>query len=437
MNDQGYHVSNMNESNMDGKLSFLKPKDPNWQALTEESYLLLNDDVKPLQGPGVGPHCPLSEDAKKKLALNKQYLNDTLLKSLQLPNLVFFAGSGTSLAEVKGPSMWDLWCKSIFINPQAKIGEKDFMKQTPEAISVLATVKYTETKNPNIEHLLSQCDAFLLFNEDKIVENFLHFVKKIILDECSSFIEGPDSDISVYRNLLQKLARRRVRDPRLKVFTTNYDMCFETAASELGMMVVDGFSYTRKRRFDGRFFNYDVVRRDNENHEFVEGVMQLYKLHGSVSWERVGSDIIECAQPTPQNAALIYPAKGKYQQAFIQPHLELLSRFLESLRQPNSCLIMSGFGFNDDHLSEPIYSAIKSNPSLKLIVADYKATSHIENDASSDSSPYWKKLSNLANQGYDIHFINGLFNDFVTSIPHLRALTPAEQLAKAVRQAGN
>lgn len=62
---------------------------------------------------------------------------------------------------------------------------------------------------------------------------------------------------------------------------------------------------------------------------------------------------------------MIFPAKGKYQQSYIQPHLELIAKFLQGLRDPNICLITSGFGFNDDHLSEPIYAALQSNPAFK------------------------------------------------------------------------
>jgi hypothetical protein len=414
-------------ANLDGQLIYLKPRCQDWDPLTEESLLLL----KGSEGK------QLSEEEKKQLTLAKQQVNDVLLRALQLPNLSFFAGSGTSLAEVKGPSMFDLWRKSMWLEPDCEEESENFKALKMEAQSVMDNVRYSENEKPNIEHFLSQCDAYLLFNtEDESVKTFVNSVKKTILYECSSFIEHQNSDISAYESLLQKMARRRVRDPRLKVFTTNYDMCFETAASNLGMMIVDGFSYTRKRRFDGRFFNYDVVKRENDNHEFVEGVIHFYKLHGSVSWERCDGEIIESKSPKPENAVLIYPAKGKYQQAFIQPHLELLSRFLESLRQPNTCLIMAGFGFNDDHLSEPVISAIKSNPSLKLIVADYRAYSHIANP-SSDTSPYWEKLAKLAEQGYDIHFINGSFTEFVSLIPHLRALTPADQLAKAIKLAGN
>ena len=415
---------------LDGRFAYLKPKSKTWQPLSKESLLLLNN-------PSEEKDRELDADESRRLTQTIHHLNDILLKSLQLPNLSFFAGSGTSLAEVNGPSMWDLWRESMWTAPNSKKHEPDFEKIDPKAKAVMDTVRYSEVINPNIEHFLSQCDAYLLFNEeDKTVQDFLIKIKEIILEKCSSFIDTPSSDISAYENLLQKLARRRVRDPRLKVFTTNYDMCFETAASNLGMMVVDGFSYTRKRKFDGSYFNYDVVRRESDNHEFIEGVIHLYKLHGSVSWERNNEGIIESSSPSPDKAVLIYPAKGKYQQAFIQPHLELLSRFLESLRKPNTCLIMAGFGFNDNHLSEPIISAIKSNPSLKLIIADFKAASHINNPTTA-TSPYWATLAQLALQGYDIHFINGSFSDFVSIIPHLRALTPAEQLVKAVRQAGN
>ncbi|HGB7582966.1 TPA: SIR2 family protein, partial [Salmonella enterica subsp. enterica serovar Java] len=309
-------------------------------------------------------------------------------------------------------------------------------KLKPIALSVCEKVKYQDIEYPNIEHFLSNCEAFLAFHHDGEVLAFLNEVKTIILNKCRDFLENGSSDLSSYVSLLQKMGRRRVRDPRLKVFTTNYDLTFETAASELGMMVVDGLSYTGVRRFDGKYFNYDVVHRDENEHEFIDGVFNLFKLHGSVSWIRKNGQIYENQKPTATNACLIYPAKGKYQQAFIQPHLELLSRLLDFLRKKNSCLIISGFGFNDDHLSEPIYSAIKSNPSMRLIVVDFKCATHINNKGENGSSKYWGLLKELSLSGYDIHFLNASFKDFVNLIPNLRALTPAEQLAKAIKQVG-
>ncbi|MDX7790742.1 SIR2 family protein [Aeromonas caviae] len=371
----------------------------------------------------------LDSDDDEKLAINNNNVSSFLQRSLQLPNVALFAGSGTSLGDPKGPSMWDLWSSCMFKNGEYDPSQPCEAQMTEKSVEVCRQVNYTQLDAPNIEHFLSYCDAYLMVHwDDNIVDSFVTDVKATVLKCCSEFLNRKDSDISAYTTLLLKLAKRRVRDSRLKVFTTNYDMCFETAASNLGMITVDGFSYTRKRRFDGQFFNYDIVRRDGDVPSFIAGVIQLYKLHGSVSWERNDTSIFESSNVDPKKACLIYPAKGKYQQAFIQPHLELLSRFLEYLRQPNNCLIMSGFGFNDDHLSEPILSAVKSNPSLKLIVTDYSACSNI-----SPARKYWNELSIAAENGFDITFINASFKDLGRLIPNLAALSPAEQLANSIR----
>lgn len=423
-------------TNSDGYVSYLKPYSSEWKGLDSKSYIFWRDlkaniALKEKGDPAL-PQIPLSESEKKEIRDNQSYLNDILLKSLQFPNLSFFAGSGTSLGDVGGPSMWDLWKHAMWVDPEDLVDGK--MK--PEATTVCDKVKYNEIEFPNIEHFLSNCEAYLNFHEDEQVLSFLYEVKNLILNQCSQFLLNEKSDLSAYVNLLQKMGRRRVRDPRLKVFTTNYDLTFETAASELGMMVVDGLSYTGLRKFDGKYFNYDVVKREENEHDFVEGVFQLFKLHGSVSWIRKENNVYEDRDPNATNACLIYPAKGKYQQAFIQPHLELLSRFLESLRKNNNCLVISGFGFNDDHLSEPIYSAIKSNPSMRLIIIDFKCASHLNDGTNIGSSKYWKMFEELSLAGYDIHFINSTFQDFVKLMPNLKALTPAEQLAKAIKKVG-
>lgn len=368
----------------------------------------------------------MSDELRNRLEHNQQIASEFLSKSLQLPNLALLAGSGTSLGEPKGPSMSDLWAKCMFVqgfdNPVASFAEQ----LHENARDVCNKVNYTDLDAPNIEHFLSTCDAYLtVYSNDKMVKEFLIDCKKRILKACSGFLSA-NTDISAYTEILRKLARRRTRDPRLKVFTTNYDMCFETACSDLGMMVVDGFSYTRVRRFNGQYFNFDVVNRATEELSFIQGVIQLYKLHGSVSWEYKDRDVYEVQEPAPESACLIYPAKGKYQQAFIQPHLELLSRYLEFLRQPNACLVVSGFGFNDDHLSEPILSAIRSNPSLKLIVADYAAYDKVN----SVSNHYWNDFLTC---GADVTFINASFKQLARLIPNLAALSPAEQLSKNVR----
>ena len=369
----------------------------------------------------INSNLEINDIARKQIDDNKLALSCFLQKALQLPNLAMFAGSGTSLGKPGGPRMLDLWNESMEVNG----------KLTDLATEICTKLKY-DSEDKNIEHFLSRCDAYQYVFNDAQVSEFVSQVKRNVLRQCSDFLNDPKSDIKSYNDLLRKMARRRVRDPRLKIFTTNYDMCFENASSNLGMMVVDGFSYTRKRRFDGKYFNYDVIERGKDESNYIQGVIQLYKLHGSVSWERELTDVYEVESPSPDKACLIYPAKGKYQQAFVQPHLELLSRFLDFLRQQNSCLLVSGFGFNDDHLSEPILAAVEANPSFKLIIADYSAAMQIN-----DGSNYWTKLSNLASKGSDVTFINTSFDDMVELIPNLVALSPAEKLAESLSSFAN
>lgn len=395
-----------------GILKFLAPSQTDWQEIRPNTARISDPDKTEIESKG--------KEAKRAL-------DEMLLYSLQMPNLVVLAGSGTSLGDVSGPSMVDLWNYAI---------NDGLDGPTKEALKIMKRIKFDdENEGKNIEALLSQCEAYLQLKEAKNVRKFVEHCKRVTLSKCSEFLK--DEKLEGHRTFLHRLSRRRVRDPRLKVFTTNYDLCFERAASLQSLIIIDGFSYARPRLFDPRFFGFDIVRRllaTKENGDYLEGVFHLLKLHGSVNWARSSDGRIEEKNdPEPSEACLIYPARGKYQLSYIQPHLELISQYLTSLREPNTCLIVAGFGFNDDHLSEPILAAVKTNPRLRLIVADFKAEDSIERP-SGETSSYWKVFKTLANNGGDIWFINASFKDFASLIPDLRSLTSAQQLEKVIKR---
>lgn len=353
-----------------------------------------------------------NEKAKK----NKDELKNTLLASLQMQHLVVLAGSGCSRA-AGGPSMLDLWNHAV--------GEKP----TDSAKEITDKVHHDLT-DKNIEAFLSRIEAFLHVSDNKEVAAFLNACKKMILDKCSGFLQT--EGLGSHKTFLHRLSRRRVRDHRLKVFTTNYDLCFERAASELGGVVLDGFSFTAPRRYDPRFFSYDIIRRPRSGDDlgnYLEGVFLLYKLHGSVNWARTeGGAIFEKAEPEPEEACLIYPARGKYQRSFTQPHLESMAQYLSAVREPNTCVLAVGFGFNDDHLAEPLLAAARSNPHLRLIIVDPGARANAEN-----GNGCWKQFFELGGRGEDIWFITAGFEEFAQMIPDLKSLTPADTLMKAIK----
>jgi hypothetical protein len=360
-----------------------------------------------------------SKESGDDVKANQAYLNNLLLSSLQMQHLVVLAGSGCSLS-AGGPSMSNLW---DLILSSGNVKENQ---------AVFETIKY-DISNKNIESLLSRIEEYLRIEDDGKVRDFFNQSKQVILNKCSSFSAG--SPLYSHKTFISRLSRRRIRDQRLKIFTTNYDLCFESAAGDLGGVALDGFSFSSKRKYDPKFFTYDIVRRPRSGDDignYLEGVFLLYKLHGSVNWARSSdqSQIYEKAEVAPEEACLIYPARGKYQQSFTQPYLESIAQYLSVMRELNTCVVVVGFGFNDDHLSEPLVSAIQSNPNLRVIIVDPFAETK-----ASTGNQYWDRLFEFSRQGEDVWFISANFDEFAKRIPDLKSLSPADNLMKAVQGA--
>lgn len=115
-----------------------------------------------------------TEEGQKEqdVKLNNDALREMLLSALQMPNLVVLSGSGTSLGNVGGPSMWNLW--DYAINENA--GES--RTQTTEAQSIIKKISFdAQQEKENIEALLSRCEAWLQINQDD--EEAKEFLKKI------------------------------------------------------------------------------------------------------------------------------------------------------------------------------------------------------------------------------------------------------------------
>jgi SIR2-like domain len=114
---------------------------------------------------------------------------------------------------------------------------------------------------------------------------FLELAEDVIRKEVDFL--SIDTDLSVHDAFLRRIARRSSRRARVKLFTTNYDRCFEQAAQSSGFVVVDGFAFGSEAVFDSAEFNYDVARRSagEEKSEFIENLFHLYKLRGSIDWE--------------------------------------------------------------------------------------------------------------------------------------------------------
>lgn len=203
-----------------------------------------------------------SEGVKELEPLQK-FINQIL----DAENLVVLSGSGSSLTfnevgkEYIAPSMGDLWnaCKGI---------DKKSFKEIKKAVKyeeVAGTWPDGELKE-DIELLLSLCDAYLPLKNlsnarSKKIQTFLKDAKIKILEETSFVHKVAGDRWASHNSFVRTLGKRSPKQKRLKLFTTNYDLAFETAASNMGFIVIDGFEFSKPQRFNPAWYNYDIVNR--------------------------------------------------------------------------------------------------------------------------------------------------------------------------------
>lgn len=343
----------------------------------------------------------------------RKSLTQRLSQRVVSQNIVCLIGSGVSLG-VGGPSMGDFW---------------KFAEAHPSFDHALAKSGHPKTEE-DIEAFLSRCRMAEQFHgTDEKLTLFIADVQKSITAACRKFLT-PITALPVHCSFLQRLALRSSDSSRTMVFTTNYDLCIEQAAGQAGLPVIDGFSHTDPQRFDGRNYDLDYVRRVPNQREpsFVEGAFQLCKLHGSVNWADREGEIIRDSQT--EQGVMIFPRDSKYQLSYQHPFLEMMARFQFALRQPNTTLFALGFGFNDDHLSEPILAALRSNLGFNLVVA----TRSLEK--SCESNDHLRRLSALAGESgiESVALIDGTFDQFVPLVPAVGAQSDEQRFANIARR---
>ena len=193
---------------------------------------------------------------------------------------------------------------------------------------------------------------------------------------------------------------------------------------------MDGFTLSQPSTFDPMHFSYDIVRRSSEQDapDYIENLFQLYKIHGSIDWEfdentRKINKTLKTDSPL-----LIYPRSTKCELAFDQPYLEMMSSFQTAIRQRDTGLLIVGFGFNDNHIAEPILAAIETNLALKVVVISPNV------EQQSRENRHLKKIAGLIDQGdARLSMIGATFEEIVPVMPDVTAMTDLERHVERVR----
>lgn len=195
--------------------------------------------------------------------------------------------------------------------------------------------------------------------------------------------------MSALQGFLLSFASRAASRERLHVFTTNYDRLIEKGCDLAGLRIVDRFvgllePTFRTSRVDVDFhYNPPGIRGEPR---FMEGVLRMTKLHGSLDWQLTqrprqlvrrgipfGASTDSPLVPAePLETVMIYPNAAKDVETTEYPYAELFRDMAAATCRPNSVLVTYGYGFGDDHINRVLLDML-TIPSTHLVIIVYES----------------------------------------------------------------
>lgn len=347
------------------------------------------------------------------------YVNLLQNQYSEIENIVILSGAGSSVdigKNNKGLIMSGLW--------------DDFEKEDSKSLAKLITETGHNKSEKDLESLLSKSGIHNIVNKDSLKDE-IEKVKAFIIKKCT--IELPSD--SPHEKFLNKVTLRPQKYPRVKLFTLNYDTLFEQAASEEKFTVIDGFTFSNPREFNGKYFDYDIIEtrhnRQDKKDSTISKLFYLFKMHGSLDWIKKGNQIIQSnnAPTKSEHRVMIFPQDSKYEHSYEQPYFEMMARFQQSLRNENTLLISIGFSFIDKHISSVILESLKQNPSLNLLSFNYPSVIPNGNE-------YQNELNTIAENYSHVTLVAEKFEDLAKEYPTNKAHKRndiIEEIAKALK----
>ena len=175
-----------------------------------------------------------------------------------------------------------------------------------------------------------------------------------LVEQLKAWVTQRDYDKANYFSRI--FAFKKEYNFPLRVFSLNYDLCLEKNTDDA--ILEKGFDDSR--RWEWRRFE------DNEN---TPADIYLYKMHGSIDWERVDGDLTYSDEVAKiENPDLIFGTNYKLQ--YVDPYLFYAYEFRRYTLE-SQLILTIGYGFGDEHINGIIRQALQSNPQRRLSCVVY------------------------------------------------------------------
>ncbi|MDR0799959.1 MAG: SIR2 family protein [Endomicrobium sp.] len=350
--------------------------------------------------------------------LTKYYLNE---------NLNFLCGSGTSIS-IGGKTV-----NNMKDNPFALIIYELKSKKKPTKY-IENLIKFFES-NELLEEKFDRINQEYLYYSNNIedvnsadeIKEYLDKALKIFVENYIPFpSEYVSEKLSIHELFINKILSRKETLNRPKIFTLNYDLAFENACEKIDVSYNNGFRGVHVRKFNpDTFYNETYIKQDSaEKGKQIANYLNIYKLHGSISWQRADnindlynlkevqiSDTSE-KEKFSSNNLIIFPIQTKKSYSLDLPYSELFRNFSKCLTESQNTLVVIGYSFSDDHINNIIKTGLY-NPSLTLIVHQYDIID-------TKSSLFLQKLKERSlHDNRIIIFEGSLLGDFCNIVKYL------------------
>ena len=273
--------------------------------------------------------------------------------------------------------------------------------------------------------------------------------------ECEKF-EVKNNYKIFLESLQSILSKRSNNNPKqVNLFTTNIDIFLDLALEECSLIFNDGFSGRMNPKFGTENF-HNIINKVSSHYDYQSTLplFNLFKLHGSLNWKcdedkaniyydnrlsvveelkkcNLSKDsLVECFDENGKflskkdskdhgfaeiyieaekikdsdseiekfitsydKLVMINPNKDKFKDTTLKLHYyELLRMFSNNIDKENAVLFVLGFSFADEHICEIVNRAIKSNPTLLVVIFAFSKNGE-------------QRISNLIN-GQNVVFVS-------------------------------
>ena len=415
---------------------------------------------------------------------SQQRLQALISEWLRMENLVVLAGAGTSVSS--GGKTMDTLERTV-------LGTLKLLPDTPHRIVRIIDTRLASSRSdpkstrPGFEDWLSylvnghyigsmpnspftgvQWKEGTAAPTQAELSWFVECVRAAIFAECALML--PDAggaatsptDIAPHLAFLAKLVARDSNLGRAHLFTLNYDTLFEQACELLGIQYFDGFTGRADARFDPSVYGLDIYYPGEVSQGRVrrfDKFLHLYKLHGSIHWELRSDELrarhpdlssfsdygnLDVAMKAEKLADIaanlapigILPTANKLAQTLTMPFAHLFRALQIRLSAPQTFLLVLGYGFGDDHVTQILESALM-NPSLVMLVVEpnpeSKTIARVQRYKDLGKRAFVLTATNAAHEENPFEFAT--FDDFTRSVmPDIQWLDDLLRLRRFEKQ---